>query len=41
MEKRGSCDYVVVRVHIVKRHFILIQIEQFFLHVVIHVFESS
>jgi hypothetical protein len=24
-EKRGSCDSVAVRAHIVKRHFILIQ----------------
>jgi hypothetical protein len=27
--------------HIVKRHFILIQTEQFFLHVVVHMFMSS
>jgi hypothetical protein len=33
-EKRGSCDSVAVQAHIVKRHFILIQSEQFFLHVI-------
>jgi hypothetical protein len=40
-EKRGSRDSIVVQAHIVKRHFILIQTEQFFMHVVVHVFVSS
>jgi hypothetical protein len=35
LERRGSCDSVAVRAHIVKRHFILIQSEQFFLHVIL------
>jgi hypothetical protein len=35
LEKRGSCDSVAVRADIVKRHFILIQSEQFFLHVIL------
>jgi hypothetical protein len=33
-EKRGRRDSIVVRAHIVKRHFILIQSEYFFLHVI-------
>jgi hypothetical protein len=35
LERRGSRDSVAVRAHIVKRHFILIQSEQFFLHVIL------
>jgi hypothetical protein len=35
LERERSRDSVAVRAHIVKRHFILIQSEQFFLHVIL------